>query len=324
MSTFCEARGVRLAPHGKTTLSPQLFHLQMQAGAWGMTVASMRQAQLCVEHGILHVLVANQVVDGVDVGLLKQLTGQVEGLELHFLVDSVDGLRLVEEALGEGGWGEGDHKVNALVELGFEGGRTGVRGVDAGVALAQAVAASARVRLSGVEVYEGLLVRGMDSAADVRAVEGIMSQLLRLVQECDARSLFTHPSVIVSAGGSAAFDVVADQLGRVHSLGLSRPAVPLLRSGCYLSHDHGLYSTFGSLITERLPSLPAPPASPSPPHLPPPPLFCSRRWRCGRWCSRCRTLGWPLSASADATSPATNTCPSLWREGGGVRGGRGA
>ena len=44
MRRFCAQFGATLAPHGKTTMSPQLFGAQLANGAWGMTLASAGQS----------------------------------------------------------------------------------------------------------------------------------------------------------------------------------------------------------------------------------------------------------------------------------------
>src|ERR1700741_5219231 len=43
MRDFIAAYGLRLAPHGKTTMAPRLFEMQLQAGAWGITLATAQQ-----------------------------------------------------------------------------------------------------------------------------------------------------------------------------------------------------------------------------------------------------------------------------------------
>src|ERR1051326_7357186 len=63
MAAFCRQSGVDLAPHGKTTMSPQLIRRQLHAGAWGVTAASPAQARLFRAFGVHRVLIANQVVD---------------------------------------------------------------------------------------------------------------------------------------------------------------------------------------------------------------------------------------------------------------------
>jgi D-serine dehydratase len=61
MRQFISAYGVKLAPHGKTTMAPRLFDLQLQAGAWGITLATAHQTQVAYAHGVRRVLMANQL-----------------------------------------------------------------------------------------------------------------------------------------------------------------------------------------------------------------------------------------------------------------------
>src|SRR5262245_26920972 len=62
MSDFIAATGVSLAPHGKTTMAPKLFHRQIADGCWGITVATAQQAAVAAQHGIGRILIANQLV----------------------------------------------------------------------------------------------------------------------------------------------------------------------------------------------------------------------------------------------------------------------
>ena len=56
MQRFCDERGISLAPHGKTTLSPELWQRQLDAGAWGISLATLFQVGLGVQHGVQRVL----------------------------------------------------------------------------------------------------------------------------------------------------------------------------------------------------------------------------------------------------------------------------
>ncbi|HVH88513.1 MAG TPA: hypothetical protein VM912_17470, partial [Terriglobales bacterium] len=62
MQSFAAAYGAKLAPHGKTTMAPKLFHRQLEAGAWGITLATAHQTRVAHEHGVRRVLMANQLV----------------------------------------------------------------------------------------------------------------------------------------------------------------------------------------------------------------------------------------------------------------------
>jgi D-serine dehydratase len=123
------------------------------------------------------------------------------------------------------------------VELGIPGGRTGCRNGDDAVALARAIAASPAVRLAGIECYEGLQVTG-DSERDAAFVGTLMEAVRKTALACDHAGLFAGPSIILSAGGSAAFDIVAREL----PTRLSIPVQTILRSGCYVTHDSGFYA----------------------------------------------------------------------------------
>lgn len=140
--------------------------------------------------------------------------------------------------------------MDVLVELGLPGGRSGCRTGAQALALAQAAHASPAVRLVGIACYEGLWATG-DSAADTTLVQSLMQRLHELAMHCDGQGLFADtPEIILTAGGSAVFDLVAPQLHPPQPL--SRPVRALLRSGCYLTHDHGTYRRFATPLQQRL------------------------------------------------------------------------
>ena len=233
MRDFVAATGVLLAPHGKTTMAPQIFAQQLAAGAWGMTVANVQQLGICARFGVRRILMANQLLGALEVRTVIRLQREHADLELHFLVDSPAQLAAIEAAAAHD---PPPRKLTALIELGVPGGRTGLRTHDAALALARQVSASRVVSLSGLECYEGLQVSG-DSARDARTVGSLMQRVKEAALACDGEGLFAGPSIILTAGGSAAFDIVAREL----PVRLSKPVLTILRSGCYVTHDSGNY-----------------------------------------------------------------------------------
>jgi D-serine dehydratase len=87
MRQFISAYGVRLAPHGKTTMAPRLFELQLQAGAWGITLATAHQTQVAYAHGVRRVLMANQLIGKENMAIVARLLRDPD-FEFYCLVDS--------------------------------------------------------------------------------------------------------------------------------------------------------------------------------------------------------------------------------------------
>ncbi|MBX9400471.1 amino acid deaminase [Lysobacter sp. BMK333-48F3] len=235
MREFVERAGALLAPHGKTTMSPQLFRAQLDAGAWAITLATVPQLQVAYRFGVRRVLLANQPVASADIESLAALLRDDPGFEAWVLVDSSAGAQRLQQTMQSIA---PLRRLPVLVELGAAQGRTGARGVDAALALAREVAAAPRLRLAGVEGYEGLWV-GADREADLRRVDALLAQLVELTRRCDAERLFDGEEILLSAGGSAYFDRVAAAFAELRDS--SRPLRRVLRSGCYLTSDHGFY-----------------------------------------------------------------------------------
>jgi D-serine dehydratase len=240
MQRFADAAQVRFAPHGKTTMSPQLFRRQLDAGAWGLTFATVTQMQAGLAAGARNILIANQVLDAADLGAIAALRDTHADVRVIFLLDSLAQLALIEAV-------SSDRPFDVLLEVGVAGGRTGVRTHDGALALARRAQASTAVTLVGIECYEGLGNTGR-SEDDVPAAADLMGRVERLALQCDAEGLFGADEVIVSAGGSGVFDLVVPRM----RMALSRPVAGLLRSGCYVTHDQGHYQRLVHTVNQRL------------------------------------------------------------------------
>jgi D-serine dehydratase len=239
MRAFCERYGVALAPHGKTTMSPQLFGAQLANGAWGITLANAVQVQVAHRFGVRRVLIANQLVARSDVRAVLQLLHDDPDFECLVLADSLAGVaRLAEEVANH----PLARPLPVLVELGLSGKRAGCRTPEEAMTVARALERAPGLLLAGFEGYEGLL-------DDPGAVENFINKLCALVLEADDEGLFGTPDILVTAGGSGFFDLVAQGFKSLH--GLSRPLRPVLRSGCYLTSDHGMYQVQLQKLDQR-------------------------------------------------------------------------
>ena len=228
MAAWTAGRGFELMPHGKTTMAPALWRRQLDAGATGITLATPWQAEVGIRAGVPFVQLANELGDVRAIARLVAVLAEHPGQRLAFWVDSVTGVELIEKALDDGS------AVEVLIDLGMPGARTGARGLAAAMQVAERAAASPAVRLLGVAGYEGILAHDRDAASLAR-LRTYLHELGELFER--ARPLLGAEAMI-SVGGSAYFDLVAEMLG---PLARDKTVRAVLRSGTYLTHDDGFY-----------------------------------------------------------------------------------
>jgi len=238
MKHFIEAYGVRLAPHGKTTMAPKLFEMQLQAGAWGITLATAHQTLVAYSHGVRRVLMANQLIGKENMAIISRLLRD-PGFEYYCLVDSAAQI----EQLGSY-YSKTSQRLHVLLELGVAGGRTGVRDDEQ---LQSVLAALSRwgdvFSLSGVELYEGVL-------ADEASIRDFLQRAVSATQRLAREKRFLRTPILLSGAGSAWYDVVAEVFAAAK---FDDTVEIVLRPGCYLTHDVGSYREAQSKILERNP-----------------------------------------------------------------------
>lgn len=251
MQTFLAAGGAQIAPHGKTTMSPELFNVQMEDGAWGITLATAHQVQVARKFGFRRIFFANQLIGKTAIaGVLNEIRNDPT-FEFYCITDSLVNVAELARAAAKTGL---TRPLNVLVELGYQGGRTGCRTLEEALSVARGIAAgTGRLALAGVEGFEGLM-RGKTAGESKAMVDAYLSRLVDLAEECETAGLFATRQPIISAGGSQYYDLVVDQL---HERGIASRFLLLLRSGCYLTHDSGLYRRAFEQLRERNPALAA-------------------------------------------------------------------
>jgi len=226
MKSFISTYGLKLAPHGKTTMSPALFHQQLAHGAWGITLATAPQVQAAYHFGVRRVIMANQLVGRANMAIISRLLQNPE-FDFFVIVDSAVNVEQLGQFFAQAG-----QRLNLLLELGVDGGRTGVRDEQSRTAVLDAIARYPQsLALAGVEVYEGVL-------KDEPSIRNFLRRAVRELMTLEAHSLLTAERIILTGAGSAWFDLVAEEWT---GLELDRPLDIILRPGCYLTHDVGIY-----------------------------------------------------------------------------------
>jgi len=236
MQEFISAYGVQIAPHGKTTMAPKLFERQLQAGAWGITLATAHQTQVAYAHGVRRILMANQLIGKENCAIIARLLRD-PAFEYYCLVDSADQVAQLGAFFAHRG-----QRLRVLLELGVPGGRAGVR--DDGQLQAVLDALTQRresIALSGVEMYEGVL----DDEVSVRV---FLDRAVAVTRKLAAEKRFQRAPILLSGAGSGWYDVVAEVFT---AAGFGDAVEIVLRPGCYLTHDVGAYRDAQAKILER-------------------------------------------------------------------------
>lgn len=243
MAKYCKSVGAELAPHVKTTMSPQIAQLQVDAGAWALTVANFWQAEIFRKFGFKRLIIANEVLESTAIAKIATLNSKNKA-EIIFYVDSLAGLEIVKAGT------PADGKINLFIEIGTDNGRGGVRDLALVKSIAQAIKTDPRLNLRGVTGFEGAVPTAARSAEGESAVHEFCQKIVaagEVAYEFKSDDLF-----IVSAGGSAYFEIVAEELGK-----FSKPRMLLLRSGGYVTHDHIYYEEVYPAKSTGAPLLPA-------------------------------------------------------------------
>ena len=132
MQEFADDAGMALRPHIKAHKSPKIAHMQIKAGAIGVTCAKLSEAIVMWEAGISDILLANQVVSEEGIEILCGLNryGSVAPC-----VDSIENAEMISKIAEKNGV-----KIPVFLEVHAGLGRSGVRDKESGIALAKAIA----------------------------------------------------------------------------------------------------------------------------------------------------------------------------------------
>ncbi|MFJ4142568.1 amino acid deaminase [Pseudomonas sp. NPDC089734] len=238
MQAFVTHSGAQLAPHGKTSMVPALFHRQLEEGAWGITLATAVQTRAAYAHGVRRVLMANQLVGAPNMAIIAEMLAD-SSFDFHCMVDHPDNVAALGEFFAARGL-----RLNVMIEYGVTGGRCGCRTEQEVLALADAIKAQPALALTGIEGYEGV-IHGDRAIDDIKA---FAASLVRLAVELQERNAFALDRPIVTASGSAWYDLIAEAFD---ALAVRQHFLSVLRPGCYVVHDHGIYKAAQCGVLDR-------------------------------------------------------------------------
>ncbi|WEK07919.1 MAG: amino acid deaminase [Candidatus Pseudomonas colombiensis] len=238
MQAFASNSGAELAPHGKTSMTPALFRRQLEAGAWGITLATAVQTRAAYAHGVRRVLMANQLVGTPNMALIAELLAD-GNFDFYCMVDHPDNVADLGAFFASRGV-----RLKVMIEYGVVGGRCGCRSEQEVLELARAIQAQPALALCGIEGYEGV-IHGDQAISGIRA---FAASLVRLAVDLQDDGLFAIDQPIITASGSAWYDLIAESFEAQNAQGRF---LSVLRPGSYVAHDHGIYKDAQCCVLDR-------------------------------------------------------------------------
>ena len=240
MQEFSDRSTVKLAPHGKTSMAPDLFKVQLDHGCWGISLAAVPQVINASQHGIHRIILANQLVGKYHMKLIADLLSTQE-IEFYCFVDSLQNIH----ALGKY-FSARNIRLNILIEVGVSEGRCGWRDTDNIARLLDVIEQYASLRLCGISFYEGVIHGEEAEHKIINFVSDICSLLCKIHRE----NKFDSKDIIVTGAGSAWYDIVAKELMSHNSI-QDIDYTAIIRPGCYLIHDTGIYQDAQNNVINR-------------------------------------------------------------------------
>ena len=237
MAEFAKQSQVEFSPHGKTTMAPGIFKKQLKAGAYAITIATVQQAVVAAQAGAQRIIMANQLVGKANMQQLSYLLKQYQ-VDFYCLVDDVSNVTSLGEFFSEQGI-----TLKVLIELGVPGGRCGVVDDQKLQQLVAHIQQFPALQLAGIEVYEGVLSTQNEVAAFLADAVSTCKALIE-------QQAFATQQVIITAGGSAWYDLVCDAFAPKNLLDTM---IPVIRPGCYVAHDQGIYEQAQQSVLARNP-----------------------------------------------------------------------
>ncbi|HTV26037.1 MAG TPA: DSD1 family PLP-dependent enzyme [Polyangiaceae bacterium] len=181
--------GVR--PHLKTVKSPEFARRLLEAGATGVCVAKLSEAEVMSAAGIDDILITTEIVGTPKLDRLVRLLYRHPRVRL--VVDGVEGAEALQGALGAAGL-----VVEVLLELDVGQRRCGVLPGEPVLALAAHLATLPALRLVGVQGYEGHLQQLEGAERERRCREALAS----LADSAQALCAAGHDVRVVSTAGT--------------------------------------------------------------------------------------------------------------------------
>lgn len=219
MAQLAHTGGKALRPHTKTHKTPEVARMQVAAGARGLTVAKLGEAEVLADAGFDDLFIANELVGSLKV---ERLLALLERAQIRVAVDSKEVVQPISAAAKARGL-----RVPVMIEVDTGLGRAGVRSLPEAVELAQYIMDQPGVEFLGIFTHEGQLYRGQ-TRVDPVAARAVADTMRNIATELKNRGI---PCQVVSVGSTPGAPLLAQEEG-----------LDELRPGVYVYYDRSQMS----------------------------------------------------------------------------------
>ncbi|MCA9263255.1 MAG: DSD1 family PLP-dependent enzyme [Planctomycetales bacterium] len=196
MVATCRRHGVAWRPHAKCHKSPIIARWLIDAGANGITCATVREVEMMADAGVRDLLLANMVAGALKLQRLARAARQSDVIVCIDHLEQAQQLAAVAEST--------DVTFRILIELEIGLRRVGVIPDDRVIRLAQQIRSTPRLEFSGLMAYEGHLLTIDDPGEKLRAIRAALGPVTELKHQLVAEGL---PCPIVSCGGTGSYPI---------------------------------------------------------------------------------------------------------------------
>ncbi|MGI9449037.1 MAG: DSD1 family PLP-dependent enzyme [Geminicoccaceae bacterium] len=178
MAAFCNEHGVKLRPHAKTHKSVEIAKRQLEAGAVGICVTTIGEAERLTAGGIGPLLITSPISTAPKLARLAALQRKAEGLSV--VVDSAMAVDDLATIAGDAG-----KPLSVFVDLGVGLRRTGCADNQAAIRVAQRIARANSLWFGGIQAYAGHLQHIADRTERQRRGEDENRSVNQLREQLD-------------------------------------------------------------------------------------------------------------------------------------------
>ena len=245
MHKYVKANKVFLAPHIKTSMSPQIIQQIFNLGCWGFTVANNQQLSVLLKMGIRKIIFANLITNQSNIDNLFQLINQYKDIQIYICVDSIFGINLLKTLSKKLNF---NRVIKILIEVGYQNSRSGIRNIKS----LNKILDSLRIlpvnfKISGILFYEGASAVNNYSIS-LKRVEKCIKLAFNCLNFLISNNIINNKECIISGGGSEYFDLVVDSFKKNKK---NKNFKFVIRPGSYIAYGHGYYLSSLNKINDR-------------------------------------------------------------------------